>query len=1099
LYVNTIKKIEFLIDIDIPIKKLMSKYMSHFTSTFNTKTTDQDGFTTVVGRAAQRDSKTCSLTINGKKDVYCIQWITRCGASIELKDSLNCVRCERKHHKFPICFKFMQGKCPAGSDCKYPHPVEFEDPTFRAKFIVQKQATQVVSSQGGGAAAPIHFQRIKTMVCIPWLCGQFNGQQGCNFGSNCGSAHSLSGVSQIQTMQLFESRLTQGLINFDAIFNELKRVITIYHPHMAGCLNALGKPTWTKPILEPFNLNAMIAYWAAGAGAARKLQYSQNKKDVDPIALFEKIDSEGETNVWMLNRLIGSGCQTDRQLSINIKIAQVIGKNPGIKPEDVCKHLRSCKMGPHFLGHDDGQIEGICLGGITGPCKCLSLEAVQKKRAELQLQLDQLGKEYKKNPTKQIKDAIDRLATAFVDTVRRRHVIDLGYKPIGFKAEESFTMESFYDLPAASEMTDEQRAEYYLRMEEREKKIQKAKEEAALLAKEKSEKEEAEKQKLLSEIDNTCQIQVDWVEKDAFKFMLLPEYTKDCQSKGDASGMYNFWHQYFQCKMSFEVFREHYFNKLTEWNGMDVETVDITSVNTSYKDDESPQLEDRVKISPIKMQFSCFKSWFRDIPINEDEAIVGDLSELAITASTLFEKYLTENRSKGFPENFPSWLSKSPIDSQIVEVFRETRDYFAAQKYVTQNVASTGMTVQEYLQYDPTNVTLWMKVNQERKVLNQDPISIDECIANKDIFSEYYFKGWYSLCTIDQFIQEKQEGWKHTNSGAKTCASDNPVIAAKIAAAQAKQQAALDAYLSGNLLVSNIPLEQKQKSKKRIVRKAVVKIEESEDEDESVDEEFEFGMSFDPMKMLASGSKSSKLELATSAVLPDGKTHYMHLIKYTEQREEKNVSGYKLHVGPFPSEKVAKKALEAINKAKSTAGVSCLPKIEKNEGNIGTTSDSWDICWINLYSIDNSCKRPFSWLVKFYVSECVSKGLFQNSDINNLFTDIPSLTTSIGEHIRESNEQKKPIETSTKPVCLKSDKKKNVRQNADEVKARLEEKKKEKQTLKEAKLVKKIVAEPVAETVAEPVVSTKKSKTVGRVFMVPESTLISDDDLIEAE
>jgi len=272
-----------------------------------------------------------------------------------------------------------------------------------------------------------------------------------------------------------------------------------------------------------------------------------------------------------------------------------------------------------------------------------------------------------------------------------------------------------------------------------------------------------------------------------------------------------------------------------------------------------------------------------------------------------------------------------------------------------------------------------------------------------------------------------------------------------------------------------------------------VKIEESEDEDE-----FVFGMSFDPMNML-----SSKLALATSAVLPVEKTHYMHLIKYSEQREEKNVSGYKLHVGPFPSEKVAKKALEAINKAKSTAGVSCLPKIEKNEGNIGTTSDSWDICWINLYSIDNSCKRPFSWLVKFYVSECVSKGLFQDSDINNLFTDIPSLITSIGEHIRESNEQKKPIETSTKSVCLKSDKKKNVRQNSDDIKARLEEKKKEKQALKEAKLVKKTVAEPVAEpvaeAVAEPVVSTKKSKTVGRVFMVPESTLLSDDDNVDDE
>ena len=1072
----------------------MSKYMSHFNT--NTKATDQDGFT-VVGRTAQRDSKTCSLTINGRKDPFCVQWITRCGAPIEEKESLNCVRCEKKHHKLPICFKFMQGKCTAGLDCKYPHPIEFEDPTFRANFFVQRQPKPVVSSQGGGAAAPIHFQRIKTMVCIPWLCGQFNGQQGCNFGSNCGSAHSLSGVSQIQTMQLFEDRLTKGQINFDAIFNELQRVISIYHPHMASCLNALGKPTWTKPIPEPFNLNAMIAYWAAGAGAARKLQNSQNQKDVDPIALFQSTDSEGETNVWMLNRFIGSGCHTDRQLTINIKISQVIGKNPCIKPEEVCKHLRSCKMGPHFLGHDNGQIEGICLGGITGPCKCLSLEATQKKRAELQIQLDQLGKEYKKNPTKQIKDAIDRLATTFVDTVRRRHLTELGYKSIGFKAEESFTMESFYDLPAASEMTDEQRAEYYLRMEEREKKIQKAKEESALIAKEKAEKEEAEKQKLLSEIDNTCQIQVDWVQKDAFKFMSLSEYTKDCQTKGDSNGMYNFWHQYFPSKMSFEVFREHFFNKLMEWNGMDLETVNISSVNTSYNDDEPALFEDRIKVSSTKLNFACFKSWFRDIPINEDEAIVGDLSELAITASTLFEKYLEENRTKGFVENFPSWLNKNPIDSQIVEVFRETRDYFAAQKYVTQNIASTGMTVQKYLQYDPTNVTLWMKVNQERKVLNQDLISIDECITNKDIFSEYYFRGWYSLCTIDKFIQEKQEGWKHTHSGAKSYASDNPIIVAKIAAAQAKQQAALNAYLSGNLLVSNLPSEQKLKSKKRIVRKAVVKIEESEDESdvESDDEQFKFGMSFDPMKMLASGSKSSKLPLATSAALPDEKTHYMHLIKYSEQREEKNVSGYKLHVGPFPSEKVAKKALEAINKAKSASGVSCLPKIEKNDGNIGTSSDSWDISWINLFSIDSLSKRPFSWMVKFFVSECVPKGLFCNSNINNLFTDIPSLITSIGEHIRESSEQRNPVETSTKPVCLKSDKKKNVRQNADEVKARLEEKKKNKEALKEAKILKKIVAEPVAESV----VSTKKSKTIGRVFMVSESTLLSDEDLIEAE
>jgi len=70
----------------------------------------------------------------------------------------------------------MQGKCTSGSDCKFLHPIEFEDASFRAKFIVEKQYKPVVSSQGGGAAAPMHFQRIKTMVCIPWLCGQFNGE-----------------------------------------------------------------------------------------------------------------------------------------------------------------------------------------------------------------------------------------------------------------------------------------------------------------------------------------------------------------------------------------------------------------------------------------------------------------------------------------------------------------------------------------------------------------------------------------------------------------------------------------------------------------------------------------------------------------------------------------------------------------------------------------------------------------------------------------------------------------------------------------------------------------------------------------------------------
>jgi hypothetical protein len=553
--------------------------------------------------------------------------------------------------------------------------------------------------------------------------------------------------------------------------------------------------------------------------------------------------------------------------------------------------------------------------------------------------------------------------------------------------------------------------------------------------------------------------------------------------------------------MSFEGFREYFFNKLLEWNGMDIETVNVSSVNTSYNDDESAQLEYRIKISPIKMQFACFKSWFRGIQINEDEAIVGDLSELATTAPALFEKYLDENRHKGFSESFPSWLNKNPIDSQIVGVFRETRDYFAAQKYVTQNVASTGMTVQEYLQYDPTNVTLWMKVNQERKVLNQDPISINECIDNQEIFSEYYFRGWYSLCTIDQFIKEKQEGWKHTHSGARNCASENPILAAKIAAAQAKQQAALDAYLSGNLLVSSIASEQKPKSKKKIVRKVVTK-EESEDESdiESVDDEFEFGMSFDPMKMLSGNTNSKKLPLITSMVLPEGKTHYMHLIKYTEEREEKSVSGYKLHLGPFTSEKVAKKALVEIIKAKSSAGVPCLPKIEKNEGIIGISSDSWDICWINLCSIDNSNKRPFSWLVKFYVSQCVPKGLFHDCDIKTLFTDIPSLITSIEEYIRESSRQTKPIETSTKPVCLKSDKKKNCRQSADEIKARLEDKKKEKELQKEAKQARKIIlAEPVDEAVAKPVISTKKSKTAGRVYMVSESTLLSDEDLVEVE
>lgn len=788
--------------------------MQHFNSH---NTAIDDGFRVVGRPVLPRESRTCILTINGKSDSYCLQWVFRCGADLKMKDAFNCYHCEKRHHKDPICFRYIQGKCPFSSDCKYPHPPEFEDPNFRARFFIQKQTTPVSSSQGG-AVVQAPFRRIKTMICISWLLGQLNGTNECNFGSNCGSAHSLTEVSPIPSMQAFEDNLKNKQVNFDAIFIELRTVINQYHHHMSSCLNAVGKPTWTKPILEPFNLELMIAYWSAGASAARKLQFTKNKKDVDPISLFGS-DSEAENQVWMLNRLLGF-CQTDRKLAINIEISKVIGKNPNVKSDEICKHTRSCKNGPHFLGYD-GTIEGICLGGITGPCKCLSPEEIQRKRDDLKIQLGHLGNEYKRNPSKNIKDAIDRLATSLVDTVRRRHLTEFGYKPIGYVEEESFTMESFSDLPAASVMSDEQRAEYHFRMKEHERKLQEAKEKAALLAKEKVEKEEAEKQKLLAEIDDTCPIQVDWVQKGAFKLMSLPEYTKDCQIKGDANGMFNFWHQYFQ-SMSFEVFRKHFFNKLLEWNGMDVETVNVTSVNTSYQDDEPAQFEDRVKISSTKLNYASFKSWFRGIPINEDESIVGDLSELALTASALFEKYLEENRSKGFSENFPSWLSKNPIDSEIVKVFRETGNYFAAQKYVTQNVASTGMTIQEYLQFDPNNVTLWIKVNRERKALNQDSVSIDECIANKEIFSEFYFKGWYSLCTISQFIQEKQEGWKHTNSGAKTCASDNPIIAAKIAAAQAKQQAALDAYLSGNLLASIVPLEQKTKSKRKIVRKAVV-------------------------------------------------------------------------------------------------------------------------------------------------------------------------------------------------------------------------------------------------------------------------------------
>ena len=57
-----------------------------------------------------------------------------------------------------------------------------------------------------------------------------------------------------------------------------------------------------------------------------------------------------------------------------------------------------------------------------------------------------------------------------------------------------------------------------------------------------------------------------------------------------------------------------------------------------------------------------------------------------------------------------------------------------------------------------------------------------------------------------------------------------------------------------------------------------------------------------------------------------------------------------------------------------------------------------------------------------------------------------------------------------------------------------------KELQKEAKQARKIiVAEPVDEAVAKPVISTKKSKTAGRVYMVSESTLLSDEDLVEVE
>jgi hypothetical protein len=974
---------------------------------------------------------TVLVTINGSQVLLCKTLINYCRTR---KDEDKCKHPRNHpaypHHDVPICQAFLNGECKHGDSCRYPHPVELAP-------APKPSAPKAAAGSSGAPTTAAGDSKKFTAMCLDHVLHELTGSEDCKHGARCSFAHHVSKVVSYDFLKKLDDALVPGAakLPIQEIFETVYKVIATNFDFINQCRLEDGKPRVTLPEPVPKNFSEILNIWTSAAGIARKL----NKQN--SLGLFEGPDSANENMVWAMARRVHF-CEQD----INCEFQRhTVGKAARITKDDVCTHGPNCKRGVHpsTVNPATGILKLICKDELCGNCTCKITSSIQaiEKRAALETKLNQLKTQHADliadkcsspkeidNQIKKVNNAIETVAWELVNTFRKVHLIrDLGYTPlkaIDLNRKEKVEMPQaadFQDLPkmSAQQLADMQASDSAFR-ERYEKIMQKkariAKAEALIQKVIRRRKFNA----LLKDIKPEDPVHLVFVMTQAYNYMSIDQFVADFKRDRIFANWYN---KSLGC--DFPTFERDVRTKMLVWESMGIE-------QHVFKADHETE-EDRVEeftIPSDKDNFRNFWTWYYGVPLMSDPAVVGTAADLAEDIPSLFQEYKEANPT--FRITFSDWIDSNPLFAEAVKVYRESGiNFTAATCYIKLGVASTGMTPQVFSMCNHNDVADWIKVLKDSSIVSETKLSFEEFSENKVKYVEFYLRGWWKVYekegkTINDFLQDKKEGWKHTKSGFSQRISEELT---------AKQQAKVDKkkfdadfakhdlvkLFFGSASSAPAPVSAPKPVIKQAVKPVAKPAPKLDLESETTfaplaDDDIDFD--FNGM----SAFKTKKtLPLASMMVLGNRFKHHIFREQNMESREKGDVCVRKIWIGPFADKTTASKVLQEIreyNRENAGRGmhlkITDIPAVEKEsaQGFFVVYGDSVN----GRYEKDTS----YDWYLELIPQLCSS--VLSDVEPCQFTTNIESLRSQFMTEFEKDDEEEDESEETTQQCSQESGK-----------------------------------------------------------------------------
>jgi len=858
------------------------------------------------------------VLINGKQERMCINYLMRC-----IGQTANCNHSDSLFHsKNKICkFNLTQPQGCWRKDHRDPSKCcPFEHYPELLNYFPQENMHCMPANVNPKANFQNNQIRIKTASCKADMLGIM-----CPYGAKCSFAH---GTASMKEANAFVDAGLNGkqVIPFTNIMIYIHTILKKF------------KEVINRKILE--NSGTRII--------ERTLDPINFVHDLDDIVYISRLskevqdDTTGKIN-WISDRPdIGimedqyedfiALCRKFHVCDKHVKFhsLKICDKNYKPKVDELCNHSINCKKGCHiFEGENQICFEDLC--GIPCSCRFKTIEDAETNKIIIKKSIDSFSEELKKStdPTEinRLKMCIEKYVKDYIDLNPKIHLSKLGIRLNKPSIQIDTSHITFNHKMVASKKFNYEDPEFT--------KLIKA---------------EIEKKRLI-QLQNTNASIIQMAFR-LYKFknikLTLTPHNDNLHHEYLSSGAYfvglslerfknvkdefTNWSQYWR-SMTFSEFHLYVLAKMEIWNSLGVET----------------RIEDDVIIETHmpseKDNYLNFWSWIRKVPIDQDISIIGDAKDIVQNAYDLFITY--KELCPNFTITFSDWIALKPDIYKAVQLMREhSVMYICAKRYIDLDVVSSGLSVIQFSKYNHSTVKVWMKTNYEIKHLKEykpntlgiELIDIDTFILNEESYTEYYLGGWWDCYKEDygfeKFISDKQNGWKYVPIKNSMVPSLRKEYEANIKAK--KEQEEFIKKRLQEILEAKIKDKKQKKKKLEAIRAAKNKNVKKHNDSSSSDSSSDSDSDTDSVLSDDSdfGFKKNKNQDLNALMHVPNDNYYVF-------RKQTARGTYDIYIGPFESEKEAKKVMESMRLWNKKASRTMKPKIIMDDDSGMKTS--WNI------------------------------------------------------------------------------------------------------------------------------------------------------------